>query len=228
MSSSYITPIEQFPRLPDCSEDFKIAFDLHQTHDNRKKQLRLASFSKGCNDSTPYWPIRRSIRMHPQNQDRPNSFPCLCDQLKELCGENCLNRQTRIECNPSNCSVGEQCLNRPISHNSAKNCYIKRVQGKGYGLFAKERIKENELIIEYIGEVIDSNESNMRLSTLYKDNYHYYILSINRNEQIDATSYGNLSRFINHSCSPNSQAQKWYFYFSLNLIQQGLSAKIFE
>jgi histone-lysine N-methyltransferase SETD2 len=38
---------------------------------------------------------------------------------------------------------------------------------------------------------------------------NFYMCEISREIVIDATFKGNLSRYINHSCHPNSELQKW-------------------
>lgn len=38
---------------------------------------------------------------------------------------------------------------------------------------------------------------------------NFYMCEINREIVIDATFKGNLSRYINHSCCPNCELQKW-------------------
>jgi len=38
---------------------------------------------------------------------------------------------------------------------------------------------------------------------------HYYLMEIDANQVIDARHKSNLARFINHSCEPNAQLQRW-------------------
>lgn len=38
---------------------------------------------------------------------------------------------------------------------------------------------------------------------------HYYFMNIGNGEVIDACRKGNRARFINHSCDPNCETQKW-------------------
>lgn len=74
---------------------------------------------------------------------------------------------------------------------------------------AKELIKANTYIIEYVGEVIDKTEYMERVDTIYKDDIHHYGLLLSKKNVIDAHRMGNDSRFINHSCEPNAEIQKW-------------------
>lgn len=38
---------------------------------------------------------------------------------------------------------------------------------------------------------------------------HFYFMALKSDAIIDATGQGNISRFINHSCDPNAETQKW-------------------
>lgn len=38
---------------------------------------------------------------------------------------------------------------------------------------------------------------------------HFYFMTIDAENTIDASRMSNLARFMNHSCEPNCQTQKW-------------------
>lgn len=66
-----------------------------------------------------------------------------------------------------------------------------------------------EFIMEYVGEVVDPKDFRRRAKEYSKDkNRHYYFMALKSDQIIDATMKGNVSRFINHSCDPNSETQK--------------------
>ena len=67
-----------------------------------------------------------------------------------------------------------------------------------------------DFVVEYVGEVIDHSEFLMRLKAKQdaKDE-SYYFLTLDNNRVIDAGPRGNLARFMNHSCEPNCETQKW-------------------
>jgi len=67
-------------------------------------------------------------------------------------------------------------------------------------------IKAGQFVIEYVGEVISIDDVSERMANAR----HFYFLTIDSNEGIDASQKGNIARFINHSCDPNCQTQKWW------------------
>ena len=64
--------------------------------------------------------------------------------------------------------------------------------------------------MEYVGEVVNQ-EQMARRAELYASQKqpHFYFMTLRPNQIIDATCCGNLSRFMNHSCVPNCETQKW-------------------
>ncbi|XP_011704272.1 PREDICTED: uncharacterized protein LOC105459714 isoform X2 [Wasmannia auropunctata] len=125
------------------------------------------------------------------------------------CGEDCLNRLLMIECGPR-CVVGDRCTNRRFQNCEYAKCEVFRTEKKGFGLRAIVDIMAGEFIMEYVGEVVDPKDFRRRAKEYSKDkNKHYYFMALKSDQIIDATMKGNISRFINHSCDPNAETQKW-------------------
>jgi len=66
-------------------------------------------------------------------------------------------------------------------------------------------------ITQYIGEVfsIISEEGRARCAE-YSSSTCTYMMRTSGNDVIDPTYKGNLARFMNHSCDPNCETQKWH------------------
>lgn len=125
------------------------------------------------------------------------------------CGEDCLNRLLMIECGPR-CVVGDRCTNKRFQNCEYAKCEVFRTEKKGFGLRAVVDLLAGEFIMEYVGEVVDPKDFRRRAKEYSKDkNKHYYFMALKSDQIIDATMKGNVSRFINHSCDPNSETQKW-------------------
>lgn len=77
----------------------------------------------------------------------------------------------------------------------------------GLGIFACEPIAPNEIIIEYVGQIIRHIIADMREKTYKTCGIGSYCFKVDDETIIDATKYGNLNRYINHSCHPNSYAR---------------------
>ncbi|XP_055529662.1 probable histone-lysine N-methyltransferase CG1716 isoform X2 [Wyeomyia smithii] len=125
------------------------------------------------------------------------------------CGEDCLNKLLMIECGPR-CVVGDRCTNRRFQKQEYSNCQVFRTEKKGFGIQANTPIVPGEFIMEYVGEVLNSAQFDERAELYSKEkNKHYYFMALRCDAIIDATTKGNISRFINHSCDPNAETQKW-------------------
>uniref|UniRef100_A0A6P7FYP5 Probable histone-lysine N-methyltransferase set-23 n=1 Tax=Diabrotica virgifera virgifera TaxID=50390 RepID=A0A6P7FYP5_DIAVI len=117
-----------------------------------------------------------------------------------------------FECN-MNCSCSKEiCGNRLVQYGPRKGLMVKPCSNthKGLGLFTTTSINAGNFVCEYAGEVLTETEAKTRFE-LYKELYKMnYILCVNEifdryklKTFIDPTIYGNIGRYINHSCNPN-------------------------
>ena len=72
----------------------------------------------------------------------------------------------------------------------------------GLGGFARVKIVSGAPVLEYVGEKITKAESLRRCE---QDNV--FIFGLNEREDIDGNVPWNPARWLNHSCSPNAEAQ---------------------
>lgn len=79
-----------------------------------------------------------------------------------------------------------------------------RISGKG--AFALRPIKKGEKLIEYVGERLTHKQSDERYDDDSMTEHHTFLFTISSRHVLDATVDGNESRFINHSCDPNCEA----------------------
>ena len=77
----------------------------------------------------------------------------------------------------------------------------------GKGAFALRPIATGEQLIEYVGERITHAEADQRYDDESMDEHHTFLFTISSRMVIDATYDGNESRYINHSCDPNCEAE---------------------
>ncbi|KAL0844870.1 hypothetical protein Bca101_018116 [Brassica carinata] len=126
-----------------------------------------------------------------------------------VCGSDCHCGMLYSSCS-SSCNCGSECNNKPFQQRRMKKLKLTQTEKCGSGIVADEYIQQGEFIIEYVGEVIDDVTCEERLWEMKRrGETNFYLCEISKNMVIDATSKGNKSRFINHSCNPNTQLQKW-------------------
>ncbi|KAG8010108.1 Histone-lysine N-methyltransferase SETD2 [Nibea albiflora] len=110
----------------------------------------------------------------------------------------------------SRCLNGVYCSNRRFQMKQHADFDVILTEDKGWGLRAAKDLVSNTFVLEYCGEVLDHKEFKTRVKEYARNkNIHYYFMSLKNNEIIDATLKGNCSRFMNHSCEPNCETQKW-------------------
>ena len=93
-----------------------------------------------------------------------------------------------------------------------KYCEVRFSQIHDKGMFTTCKIPKEALIIEYVGEKITKAESERRGPRLLKKSRKnsggaVYIFDLNKRYDLDGNVHYNTARFINHSCSPNCEAE---------------------
>lgn len=115
-----------------------------------------------------------------------------------------------FECN-ARCQCRSNCGNKLVQ-NGPLNCLtIREIADKGFGLFTTNIIKKGQFICEYAGEVISLLEARHRIEINKKHNAMNYVLVVREYigdraivTCIDPKYFGNIGRYANHSCDPNS------------------------
>lgn len=173
-------------------------------------------------DKPPHYePLSENLYLDRRKDDhkshkRHRSMLCDCTLTKEErnrgmmgCVNDCLNRMLMIECGPK-CNLNDRCLNKRFQRCLTARVEVFKTRKKGWGLRTIEDLPVNAFIMEYVGEVVRLKEFRKRVKKYTKQKIkHHYFMALQNDEIIDATVRGNLTRFINHSCEPNSETQKW-------------------
>ena len=185
------------------NEEYLLPYDLWY-------QLRK---NQSSNDHTQYQRIKTNLfrDVRPVSKYLPQS--CTCDRPEDCakgCGHDCLNRLMYLECAPRSCPVGESCDNQRIQkHDWSPGLERFMTSERGWGIRTTETIKSGEFILEYIGEVVSEQVFKHRMAEQYQNDQHHYCLNLDSEMVIDGYRKANEGRFVNHSCEPNCEMQKW-------------------
>uniref|UniRef100_T1IZ38 Histone-lysine N-methyltransferase 2C n=1 Tax=Strigamia maritima TaxID=126957 RepID=T1IZ38_STRMM len=87
------------------------------------------------------------------------------------------------------------------------NVYLARSRIQGLGLYASRDLEKHTMVIEYIGQTIRNEVSELRERMYDDQNRGIYMFRLDDSRVIDATLTGGLARYINHSCNPNCVAE---------------------
>lgn len=144
-----------------------------------------------------------------QCEDDCSATSCACCSMSIRCWYtkggrlidefNFLDPPMIFECNRA-CRCWSTCSNRVLQHGITCRLQLFRTKIKGWGVRTLRDIPKGTFICEYVGEVISDLEADRR-----EDDSYLFDLDNKDGESycIDARYYGNISRFINHSCEPN-------------------------
>lgn len=141
-------------------------------------------------------------------------------ECQDHCDERCLNRVVRVECSECMtlnktkvCALGEDnCSNRDLQRKQYVQTQIFKEGEMGFGLKTLEPVRKGQLVIEYVGEIIGEEEMIARLAKQAVNTPHdkdFYIMELDVGIYVDGKHKGSDSRYINHSCDPNCELQKW-------------------
>jgi uncharacterized protein len=88
------------------------------------------------------------------------------------------------------------------STTETKNVIVRQSEIHGTGAFAQRDLTKGSQVIEYVGEKISKEESARRI-----DADNEFIFTLDDDFDLDGKVAWNPARFINHSCTPNCEAE---------------------
>jgi len=94
------------------------------------------------------------------------------------------------------------------SRGAGRRIQVRRSGVHGKGVFALTAIAQGERIIEYVGQVITWKEAMRRHPHDPEQPNHTFYFHLDDQHVIDALYGGNASRWINHGCEPNCEADE--------------------
>jgi hypothetical protein len=188
--------------------DFQLPHDLWWLHVHNQLPGR---------DTVPSWNYKK-IRTNVYYDVKPpynnEAQACNCSLPEKPtqmgCGDDCINRLVYSECSTQLCPCKDKCANQKIQkHEWAPGIEKFMTKDKGWGVRTKKSIKSGEFILEYVGEVVSEKEFKNRMASRYSNDTHHYCLNLDGGLVIDGHRMGGDGRFVNHSCEPNCEMQKW-------------------
>uniref|UniRef100_A0ACB8FK11 Uncharacterized protein n=1 Tax=Sphaerodactylus townsendi TaxID=933632 RepID=A0ACB8FK11_9SAUR len=98
------------------------------------------------------------------------------------------------------CSCSSNCPNRVVQRGIRVQLQLFRTPAKGWGVRTVQDVPRGAFLCQYFGELISSTEAARR----EEDAYYYVVDSqVGQERYLDGRFYGNIGRFLNHSCQPN-------------------------
>ncbi|OCK79858.1 hypothetical protein K432DRAFT_443585 [Lepidopterella palustris CBS 459.81] len=94
--------------------------------------------------------------------------------------------------------VKDKCANVYIQRNMPRRTLLGHSEVQGFGLYVGEKVKADDYLGEYKGEIITNGEMERR-GSIYHHLKTNYLFDLNKAQQVDSTRAGNKFRFINNS-----------------------------
>ncbi|XP_057973979.1 histone-lysine N-methyltransferase ASHH2 isoform X2 [Malania oleifera] len=201
-----------------CKDNMDKAFadcSIPQEKSNAEINAELDISDASVSQQSTWTLIKSNLFLHRscKTQTIDEIMVCHCKPPtngRKGCGDACLNRMLNIECVQGTCPCGDLCSNQQFQKRKYAELKSIKCGKKGYGLQSLDNISQGQFLIEYVGEVLDLHTYEERQRDYASRGHkHFYFMTLNGSEVIDACAKGNLGRFINHSCDPNCRTEKW-------------------
>jgi len=215
-SDSYLNPM--------CNP--AIFIDFENNVDDEKPPLSFKYLTKHM--WHPSYPKPEYSEKHVENpcactsSNRTCAEECICQKDQNIADGNIdsdrpfylkpftLLPTTIMECNKYCGCDPKKCRNRLLQNKRSHKIKlaVTKEPGKGWGIRARQDIGKGYLICEYVGEIISESEADKRGKVYDKSKLSYLWTQgggdgMTSGGTIDATHFGNIARFANHSCNPN-------------------------
>jgi [histone H3]-lysine9 N-trimethyltransferase SUV39H len=116
-------------------------------------------------------------------------------------------RQEIYECNDS-CNCSKECLNRVVQKGRTIPLQIFMTRRCGFGIRSPQPIKKGQFIDVYLGELL-TTEAIIEYEMAATEKSSSYVFSLDffveASYHIQGLHFGSPTRFINHSCNPNTR-----------------------
>lgn len=198
---------------------------------DNEKGPSFFTYSNSLRDSKPFSMVQSSYGCNCNKTCVPGDLSCSCIQRNEgdfpyIANGVLVSRRPLVhECGPM-CKCFPNCKNRVSQTGLKHQMEVFKTKDRGWGLRSLDPIRAGTFICEYAGEVIDRAKVNKnggyndeyvfdtsRIYNPFKWNYEPSLLDEISSSSEDYTipspliisskNFGNVARYMNHSCSPN-------------------------
>jgi hypothetical protein len=182
--------------------------DLQEDFARGKEKLKIPCKGDGSGIPVGFRYVSQPINAHIVGSG------CSCSS--DACDDGCPCISSAVgdtiqECGPA-CNCSSACEHRSTQKGlTTVALQLVHLGLKGWGVIASTNIKMGTFLAEYVGERIRNDSADERLRGYDLAGMGHALLIVRQTlpsglilrSNIDATSEGNIARFINHSCDPN-------------------------